>query len=268
MRGKTSAAQGDALRYAVNLIGAAAALYCGALALLRLASGWFVSAFRGGATLSDPTGVPEVAVGMVNFLMAAGALWAVLSFLRGMAPKARRPALHFTDPRDVRLWLFLPVFIGMGLLSSMLTAGFRLLLTAHTAYIMPQSVTLPDNALALLLDFLAMCVVPAVGEELLCRGWMQGLLRRWGVWFSIVVSSAVFALLHGDLAQMPGAFVLSVFLGLAAYTTDSLLPGIVLHFCNNTVAFLLLWAEQKIAGIAALGVFAYLLVILGLLAAL
>ena len=98
-------------------------------------------------------------------------------------------------------------------------------------------------------------------EELLVRGAMQAVLSRWGTWFSIVVSSVVFTLLHGDIAQMPSLFILSVLMGLAAYCTGSLALGMALHFAYNTMSFLFLYAAQKMDGVSAFAFAGYLVAV-------
>ena len=249
--------QRDILRYAANLIGAAAAIYILVTTLFRLLLGWLFTAFNKSATLANPVSVPDIAVALGNLLLTGIGLVCAIWFLSRSATASLRPRLHFTDPKDVRLWLFLPVFLGIGILCSVLTAGLQSWLAQHTAYTVPEGTRLPNGVLPMLLAFLTLCVAPAILEEILCRGWMQGMLRRWGVWFSVIVSSAVFALLHGDIAQMPSILILSVCLGLAAYATDSLLPSVLLHFCNNTVAFIMLCTRQKLSGTAQLGASLY-----------
>lgn len=254
--------QNDPLRFAGNLVAAGAAVYLASGLLLRVIAEWFVRVFHASATLQNPVSVPEGVVALLNVLLAAGGLWAAFVFIQKNATAQMRGAILWTAPRDKRLWLFLPVFLGLGILTNMGSSILQTMLVKYTVYQIPPSPTLPENGFALLLTFLAMCAVPAVLEEMLCRGAMQGILRRWGVWFSVVVSSTVFTLLHGDIAQMPGIFILSLFLGITAYATNSLLPGMVLHFINNVVAFGFLWVDQKMDGATALGFTLYLMAIL------
>ncbi|MEG1445753.1 MAG: CPBP family intramembrane glutamic endopeptidase [Ruthenibacterium sp.] len=254
--------QNDPLRYAGNLAAAGAAVYLVISAALRVAAEWFVRVFHASATLQNPVSVPESVVALLNLLLAAGGLWTAFCFIQKNATSQMRPAILLTGLRDKHLWLFLPVFLGLGVLTNIGTSLLQKLLEKYTAYQMPVPAILPKGGFALFVTFLAMCAVPAVLEEMLCRGAMQGILRRWGVWFSIVVSGTIFTLLHGDIAQMPGIFVLSLFLGLAAYATNSLLPGMVLHFANNAVAFSFLLVQQKMDGVAALGFLLYLMAIL------
>ncbi|MEF9970330.1 MAG: CPBP family intramembrane glutamic endopeptidase [Ruthenibacterium sp.] len=259
--------QNDPLCYAGNLAAAGAAVYLVTSLVLRVVAEWFVRVFHASATLQNPVSVPESVVALLNLLLAAGGLLAAFAFIEKNAAAQMRPVIILLPPRDKRLWLFLPVFLGLGILTNMGTSLLQKTLVKHTAYQVPMAPMLPKSGFALVLTFLAMCVIPAILEELLCRGAMQGVFRRWGVWFSIVVSSTIFTLLHGDIAQMPGIFILSLFLGLTAYATDSLLPGMVLHFANNIVAFGFLIVNQKMDGMTALGFSLYLMAILGVGAA-
>lgn len=264
---KTAPRRRELLTAVADLIGAGAAVYLLCSMLLRLAAGGVLKLISPGATFEDAAGVPEFVPGLLNLILAVAGLWLAVRFLKELCPAQLRPGCAMTDPRDRRLWLFLPVFLGVSLLGDVLSAALQRLLAAHTGYTAPAAVQLPDSGLALLLYFAAMCVAPAILEELFCRGMMQGMLRRWGVWFSIVVSSVVFTLLHADIAQMPSIFVLSVFLGLVAYATDSLMPGMVLHFVNNVAAFIFLLTQQKLDGVKAFGMLTYLVGVMVLAAA-
>ena len=91
------------------------------------------------------------------------------------------------------------------------------------------------------MQFLALCAVPAMVEELLFRGALQGLMRPSGSAAAIFGPALLFGLLHLDLAQGLTAFACGVFLGWLAERSGSILPGMLLHFCNNTLAFLNLY---------------------------
>ena len=202
--------QNDPLRYAANLTALAAAVYLGVTALLRLAVGQLLRLFNKSATLENPIAVPEWVLGVFNVLLPAAGLAAAFWLLAvGVRATPMRLRISVQMPRDGRLWLFVPVFLGAGFLCSLLTTLLQRLLAAFTRYRAPEAIRLPQSGFATFLYFIGMCVVPAVLEELLVRGAMQAVLSRWGTWFSIVVSSVVFTLLHGDIAQMPSLFILS-----------------------------------------------------------
>ena len=257
--------QRDPLRYTANLTGLSMAVCLGVTAVLRALAGLLLQLFHEGATLADPIAVPEWVLGVLNLLLpAAGtgaALWLMCTALR---KTPTRPRLSCSLPRDKHIWLFLPVFLGAGFLGNLLTALLQRLLAACTRYTPPAQLRLPQSGFALLLYFIGVCAVPAVLEELWMRGAVQAALSRWGAWFSIIASSVMCALLHGDVAQMPSLFFLSVFLGLAAHCTGNPGFGAALHFANNTMSFLFLWAGQRMDGISALAFSGYLVAVFGI----
>lgn len=88
------------------------------------------------------------------------------------------------------------------------------------------------------LGIIAVVIMAPIVEELLFRGAIQGhLLRKWkhpaG---AIVLSSLIFGVVHGNWVQAPFAFVTGLALGWMYYRTGSLLPGILMHFVNNSAA--------------------------------
>jgi len=82
-------------------------------------------------------------------------------------------------------------------------------------------------------------VVAGVVEEMAFRGYMQRHLERIGPTFAILVTSAVFALLHVSqglaylLTFAPGLFLASVVYGYLAQKSGSILPGMALHIAGD-----------------------------------
>lgn len=96
------------------------------------------------------------------------------------------------------------------------------------------------------LGVVAITIMAPVVEELLFRGAIQGhLLRKWKkpLW-AIVVSSLIFGIVHGNWVQAPFAFVVGLALGWIYYHTGSLLPGILMHFVNNSTAVFSFWLSD------------------------
>ena len=58
-------------------------------------------------------------------------------------------------------------------------------------------------------------------------------------WVAIVCSALIFGLVHMNLAQGLHAFLIGLLLGWFYYRTGSILPGIALHWVNNSVAYLM-----------------------------
>lgn len=92
---------------------------------------------------------------------------------------------------------------------------------------------------AFLLNFLIIAVLPAILEEIMFRGLVMQSLRFAGDTIAVVVSSILFAMVHGTLYQIPFAFVLGLMLGCIALKTGNILFSMILHFFNNAMAVIL-----------------------------
>ena len=74
-------------------------------------------------------------------------------------------------------------------------------------------------------------------EEWLCRGIiLRGLLKKVGPTWAIVISAAVFGLIHGNIWQAIPAFFIGCLLGYVYYKTGSLKLTMLMHCVNNTLA--------------------------------
>ncbi len=97
-----------------------------------------------------------------------------------------------------------------------------------------------------ILAFVTIVVLAPLLEELLFRGIiLDGYLKNYSPVNSILISAFLFALIHGNLAQGIGAFVMGIVMGLLYWRTKSLLLCIALHFTNNLTAFLAMIADPE-----------------------
>ncbi len=103
-------------------------------------------------------------------------------------------------------------------------------------YSLPQS---EKGVFAIILSVIATAVFPALLEELTFRGVIMGSLLKFGKPFAIFTSSLLFALVHGNMTQIPFAFVAGLACGYAVTETGSIWTGIVIHFLNNFLAVVL-----------------------------
>lgn len=105
---------------------------------------------------------------------------------------------------------------------------------------------------------LFLAVVPAVCEELLCRGVLaRALAVRIGPTRAVLVSAALFALLHMSPYRLVPTFLLGLSLGAITLASGSVIPAMVLHALNNAAilleANLNLVPEHLAVGAVALG---------------
>ena len=89
--------------------------------------------------------------------------------------------------------------------------------------------------------YLVVGLLAPLAEEMVFRGAILRSLLRWKTnpWVGIIISAILFAVIHMNPAQMPHAFLIGLLLGWMYYRTDSIVPGVVYHWINNTVAYVL-----------------------------
>lgn len=95
---------------------------------------------------------------------------------------------------------------------------------------------MPSGILGFLLAVLTTAVAPALFEEFLFRGAIMGNLLKYGKGFAIFTSAILFALVHGNLVQIPFAFMVGIALGFLVVETNSIWTGVIIHFLNNLLA--------------------------------
>lgn len=98
---------------------------------------------------------------------------------------------------------------------------------------------LPTGVNGFIISAVATAVVPALVEEFAYRGVFLGLLKEYGESFCIIASSVMFALMHGNLSQIPFAFIVGLVLGFIRVKSGSIIPAMLLHFLNNFVSIIL-----------------------------
>ncbi len=88
----------------------------------------------------------------------------------------------------------------------------------------------------LILNLLLLAVLPAICEELVFRGIiLNGLKQEHSPAAAILISAALFTLMHGSLQQTLYQFILGTFLAILMYYTANILYPIIAHFINNAV---------------------------------
>lgn len=102
-------------------------------------------------------------------------------------------------------------------------------------------------------------VLPAFGEELLCRGALLNGLNTRNVVFGILISSLLFSLMHANPLQTVHQFGLGVVLAIIAVMSGSLIPCIIVHFLNNFYTLTVsAYIPQADAAVASLGYWNFL----------
>lgn len=139
--------------------------------------------------------------------------------------------------------LALPGILGTGALWSLSLEGFSGEAPTQAVQELIAGARGSDLFLAAVL---AIVVIPFL-EELVFRGWLQGWIsQRLGSLQGILISAALFAVLHGVSALLP-IFVLALVLGTVRHCTDSLAPVWAIHAVHNgsQLAILFLFVDPQ-----------------------
>jgi hypothetical protein len=167
-------------------------------------------------------------------LIIVSALSGVVTIVLFLALKWAEVSRHWvrTRPWAVLFWC---VLAALGVL-------------VPSMWLQEQMPTLPnfaeeafDQILKDRLGYFVVGLMAPLAEELVFRGAVLRALLRWksNPWVGITISAVFFALIHMNPAQMPHAFLIGLLLGWMYYRTDSIVPGVVYHWVNNTVAYVM-----------------------------
>lgn len=154
--------------------------------------------------------------------------------------------------------------IGLCMLANILNSYILYFFTEMGWSVPDAPQTMVETPTSLALNLFTMAVLPALLEEMIYRGYILRTLRPYGNMFAILVSSLFFSLMHGNLRQIPFAFMVGLVLGFLYVSTNNIWLPIAVHFANNAISVLMEYFAFSLSDIYQ-NVF-YALVIYGLIA--
>ena len=97
-----------------------------------------------------------------------------------------------------------------------------------------------DSFNHLALNILVMALVPALGEEIFFRGFLQTKMSSWlqNRHLAIFITAIIFSAIHMQFQGLAPRFLLGLLLGYYFYWSGSLLLPIIAHFLNNGIVVL------------------------------
>ncbi len=120
----------------------------------------------------------------------------------------------------------------------------------------------PTNPFGIALSVIATAITPAIVEEFAMRGVAFSALRKYGNGFAVLVTAGIFGLLHGNLEQIPFAFLIGLYLGFLTAKTKSIVPAVVLHFYNNLSSVIFSYVQDNVSQSTMQFVFMFYLLIM------
>lgn len=138
-----------------------------------------------------------------------------------------------------KYWLFIFLFgLSVCLICSLINMGTGALFRAifHVSY--ENSIVDLSGKSALALFFTSV-LLPALSEELLLRGLIQGEYEKYGPTIGVLLTAVIFALFHTNPMHLPSLFVAGVCYGVLTLLFKSVWPAVFAHGVNNAVALLI-----------------------------
>ena len=196
-------------------------------ALIALPSTWIQIMNNGGDVSSFAPGeMTYTTTGIAMILSGIAMIWHLIHF-----KYVKFNLKSFSEVPSKTIWLSIPLIVA-GMLFINLCSEFLGLpdLMQDTFLGMSRNV----------FGIISITIMAPLVEELLFRGAIQGYMLRKGMkpLNAILIASAIFGIVHMNPIQIPFAFAIGLIFGWLYYRTGSVVPGIIGHFINNSIACL------------------------------
>lgn len=191
-----------------------------------------------------PTLSVEAILLAVNSLYYVGCL---------MLPVAAYAASHGTWksmrlsklPKWKHVWrALLAAAVAVPLIPS-LSSLWYMVLQSFGLTIVAESFHVPSTGTGLVLMVLCIGVLPGVCEELVFRGMVLGAWERRGTLWAMLISSLMFASLHGSVSGFPAHFLLGCAIAVITVGSGSIYTGMIFHGVYNSLLLLLQFFFQN-----------------------
>lgn len=192
---------------------------------------WLVILMRLSSWLTDWL-LPNISPYLRIFLCSSLPLAVLLLFYGRVRQMKVRSfyRLNPIAPTAVGVWILFG--IGANCFATLLNAPIYALLSGYDAF-NAVGVAVPESMGEYILGIVFAALLPALLEEMFCRGAVLREYERYGTVFSIFAAASVFALLHMSVASFVFTWVLGLVLAVVVHKTDSLCPAVILHFSAN-----------------------------------
>lgn len=133
-----------------------------------------------------------------------------------------------------------------------LSTWWLLLIESLGGRLYSSGVPVPTTPDELRRSILLVGVIPGICEELFFRGGLMGAWERRGTKQALVLTSLLFALLHGSIFGLPTQLIMGFVLGYVLILSDSLYVSMVYHTVHNSTILILSYAAAGAETEAAL----------------
>jgi membrane protease YdiL (CAAX protease family) len=163
-----------------------------------------------------------------------GIILAIVIAIARDRPKDEYLGLRRPSSWGLAAGLMVLVLIGVFILSAILAP---LLHPGEEQGLVPK-VWHPDRAAPFVANFIVVCLVAPVVEELTFRGLGYKLLEPFGRWTAVLLVGLLFGLAHGLVEALPVLAAFGAGLAYVRMRTGSVYPGMIVHAAFNSLVLI------------------------------
>jgi len=143
----------------------------------------------------------------------------------------------------ISVYLILP---SVGLVAMMIQLVLGLPLgNPQLEFLLTDEISIPGVLIMLVFGG----VIVPIAEEIFFRGLLYSWLRQTlKIWPAILISSALFGVLHGEISIAGATFLMGIILAWIYEKSTSLWPAISIHIINNSIKLLVLYLMIALGG--------------------
>ena len=214
--------------------------------------------------LSDPVGHEEAKTPIFIIQGLASAFGFIVIPIIYLRFVVRKPLRMFFNNLSLRSWpIFLLTFIVLSFMfvnsifiewnanfkfpESMAALENTLKSLEEAAKVQTEFLTAFNSFQQFFLAFLVIAVIPAIGEELLFRGFVQNLLKSitGNIHIAVWAAGFLFSAFHLQFYGLVPRMLLGVLFGYLYYWSGSLSTAMLAHFINNGFTIIMMYLYQQ-----------------------
>ncbi len=183
---------------------------------------------------------------LINSLVVEIGIIGLIPYIHMRRHPGVEKSYRFNRPNGVTILLVIGLAIVSAYFANVLTALWVMFIQSLGGTPRASGVPSPTNIGELMFAFLLVGVLPAVAEEFFFRGAVMSAWERRGKARALVVSSLLFALMHGSVSALPAHIAAGFVLGAVVLISDSIYTGMLYHFIYNSFMVWMSYQEVQL----------------------
>lgn len=198
--------------------------------------------------LNDSTSIGAIAINYAQlFCVQIAFIGAPFMYCKAVN-KPAMAVLRLRRGLDVKQVLLLIAISILCIIAFLPIANVFLMFLEWTGYSYTPGITLGTTIPTLILGLFFVALMPAIGEEVLFRGFISRGLKAGGYVFSMVLTGFMFSIFHGNAVQFIHQFLLGMILCFVYFISGSIYASMIIHFMNNAISLIVTYVLVRTTG--------------------